>query len=138
MTYRRILVSIFRYSPRISGDSIVERHPSSANSQHSESQEGIPMATNLTPEKITETTVATATPQTEKGSAAADSEGTSNTPAYKPSTAAPAAKVNPGNQPGANTVTPGTAKPSWTIMLYIAADALLANFAIESLKQLNN
>ena len=31
----------------------------------------------------------------------------------------------------------GRRKTSWTIMLYIAADGILANFAVESLKQLN-
>src|SRR5215475_1136849 len=29
-------------------------------------------------------------------------------------------------------------KLTWTIMLYIAADSTLANFAVESLKQINN
>lgn len=33
---------------------------------------------------------------------------------------------------------PGPTKADWTIMLYIAADGNLANFAVESLKQLNN
>ena len=30
-----------------------------------------------------------------------------------------------------------TTKTSWTIMLYIAADGILANFAVESLRQLS-
>jgi hypothetical protein len=33
---------------------------------------------------------------------------------------------------------PSALKTSWTIMLYIAADSALANFAVESLKQLNS
>ncbi len=41
------------------------------------------------------------------------------------------------NSLGATKVPTPATKTSWTIMLYIAADGLLANFAVESLKQLS-
>jgi hypothetical protein len=41
-------------------------------------------------------------------------------------------------QKKANNVPDTPTKPLWTIMLYIAADGTLANFAVESLKQIND
>src|SRR5580698_1231755 len=46
-------------------------------------------------------------------------------------------EANAKSLEGAQPTQPIGKKPRWTVMVYIAADAVLANFGVESLKQLN-
>jgi len=89
------------------------------------------MGTTPTPK---ENTAATLEPRerTQANAAPTPSEEALKTQEYNPPTQ-PTSTI----QEGPEAANPKATKTRWTIMVYIAADAVLANFGVESLKQLN-
>src|ERR1700678_3732978 len=74
------------------------------------------------------------TPTPQASAAPTPSEEAKMIPGYNPPTLPASTSAS---QEGLEAASPEATKTRWTIMVYIAADAVLANFGVESLKQLN-